>query len=61
MADFPEDSGYEVDPSKLPPGQTQQENADNLERITSAFLQMITESLIALPPLVGLPLRRHSF
>lgn len=50
MMDLPVDRGYELDPSKLRPGETQEENAENLRMITKAFLNVISESVTDIPP-----------
>ncbi|KAF8524568.1 hypothetical protein BU17DRAFT_84597 [Hysterangium stoloniferum] len=50
MLDCP--GGYELDPAKLPPGESQHENAHNLQQIAEAFLSAILGSLPALPPLI---------
>lgn len=50
MTELPPGSGYELDPSKLRIGETQEENAENLRMITRAFLNVISDSVADIPP-----------
>ncbi|KAF8592239.1 hypothetical protein K439DRAFT_1626245 [Ramaria rubella] len=52
MKELPVERGYELDPSKLRPGQTQEENAENLQMISKAFLDVISDSIPVIPPLI---------
>ncbi|EIN11059.1 hypothetical protein PUNSTDRAFT_51619 [Punctularia strigosozonata HHB-11173 SS5] len=50
MTIMPEGCSYEMDPAKVGPRQAQL-NQQNVERVTSAFLQIIASSVPALPPM----------
>jgi hypothetical protein len=50
MTELPVGRGYELDPSKLRPGETQEENVENLQMITKAFVDVISDSIPVIPP-----------
>ncbi|GJJ07052.1 hypothetical protein Clacol_001251 [Clathrus columnatus] len=52
MQSSPEGTSYEVDPSKIKPGDSQDQNASNLERVAGVFLAIVTESWNMVPDLV---------
>jgi len=52
ITELPTDCSFELDPSKLPPGENLDANIRNLTVITKEFIDVITDSVPTIPPVV---------